>query len=77
MTVTTDAFFVAHCLGKGLTQGDTHIFHRVVGIDVQVTLGLDIQVNHAVTRNLVQRWMGLATVAILLACESSQLDKLI
>ena len=30
------------------------VFHRVMGVDVQVALGLDIQIDQAVARDLVE-----------------------
>lgn len=53
MAVTANAFFVAHRLGKGLAQGDAHILHRVVAVDVQVTLTLNVQIDQTMTGNLV------------------------
>ena len=32
---------------------DAHVFHRVMRIDVQVALGLDVEVDQAVARDLV------------------------
>ena len=43
MAVAGDATFVAHRLRHGLAQRDAHVFHRVVAVDVQVTLGVDGQ----------------------------------
>ena len=41
-------------LGDRLAQRDADIFHRVVRVDVQVALGVDVEVDHAVPRDLVQ-----------------------
>lgn len=54
MTVATDAFFVAHCFRKRLTQGDTDVLHRMVSIDMQVAAGFDLEVDQAVARDLVK-----------------------
>ncbi|CRM90117.1 hypothetical protein [Pseudomonas sp. 22 E 5] len=54
MAVATDAFFVADGLGKCLAEGDAHVFHHVVVVDVQVALAFDIQVDQPVTGDLVQ-----------------------
>ena len=37
-----------------MTQGDADIFNGVMSIDVQVTLGLDVQVNQAMACNLIE-----------------------
>ena len=49
VTITINALFVPQRLGKCLPQGNTDIFHRVVGIDVQIPLGLDLKVDETVT----------------------------
>ena len=54
MAVAQNALFVANGLGYRLAQGNADILHRVVVIDVQVALGLDLQIHHPVTRDLVQ-----------------------
>ena len=53
VAVTAYALLVAHGLGKGLAQGDAHILHRVVAVDVQVTLALNVQIDQTMTGNLV------------------------
>jgi hypothetical protein len=45
VAVAADAFFVAHGLVKCLTQRDAHIFHRVVSINMQIAIGLDVEVD--------------------------------
>src|SRR5581483_326628 len=35
-------------------EGDAHVFHRVVGVDVQIALRFDLEVDHGVARDLVQ-----------------------
>ena len=54
MAVATYALLVAERLREGLAEGNARVFHRVVRIDVQIALGLDIQVDQTVTRNLIQ-----------------------
>lgn len=54
VAIAANAFFVAHGLGNGLAQGDADVFDRVVAIDVQVALALHIQVDEAVSSDLVQ-----------------------
>ena len=47
----TDAFFVTNGLRKSLAQCDTDVLNRVMVINVQVAVGLDVQINQAVTGN--------------------------
>ena len=54
MTVADDAFLVSHGLCHRLAQCDAYIFNRVVVIDVGIAHGLDVQVDQAVTGDLVQ-----------------------
>jgi len=54
VAVAANAFFVAHRLGKGLAECDAHVFHGVMAVDVQVALGLNVQVNQAVAGDLVE-----------------------
>ena len=54
MAIPQYAFFIAHRLGKSLPQCDADIFHRVVGVDVQVALGGNTEIHHPMTRNLVE-----------------------
>src|SRR3989442_13667649 len=54
MAVAADALLVAHGLGKGLAQGDADVLHRVVAVDVQVALAVDIEVDQAMARDLVE-----------------------
>jgi hypothetical protein len=54
MTEAAHAGFVANRLGKGLAQGDADVLHRVVAIDVQIALCLDVQVQHAMAGHLVE-----------------------
>ena len=51
MAVAGEPFLVAECRGKRLPEGDTDILNRVMGIDMQITLGLDFEVELAVTCN--------------------------
>ncbi len=54
MAVARQAGLVADRLGHGQAQRDAHVFHRVVAVDVQVALGLDVEVDQAVARHLVE-----------------------
>ena len=54
VTVATDALLVAERLREGLPERDPGVFHRVMGVDVQIALGLDVQIDQAVARDLVE-----------------------
>src|SRR4051812_351982 len=54
VTVAANADFVSQRLGDRLPQCNTHILDRVMRIDLQVSGGDDIQVQHAVARDLIQ-----------------------
>jgi histidinol-phosphate aminotransferase len=54
MAVTAHAFLVRDRLRQSLTERDAHVFDGVVGIDMQIAFRLDLEVDHAVTRNLIQ-----------------------
>ena len=54
MSVTAQSFFIAHGFGNGLAQSDADIFNGVMPIDVQVTLGLDVQIDEAMACNLIE-----------------------
>jgi small neutral amino acid transporter SnatA (MarC family) len=56
VAVTANALFVAHCFGKGLTQRDADIFHRVMGVDMQVAMGFNVQIDQAVTAIWSSMW---------------------
>ena len=53
-SVTTDTFLVAERLGQCLPQCDTDVLDCVMRIYFEITLGLDFQVDQAVTRHLLQ-----------------------
>jgi len=54
VTIAAQSFLVAHRFRKGLTEGDADIFHRVVRINVQIALGFDLQIHHAMARDLIE-----------------------
>ena len=54
MAIASYALLVAHGLAEGLTEGDAEVFDRMVGIDVQIATGLDIQVHEPMTRHLIE-----------------------
>ena len=45
---------LAQSLTQSLTENNADILHRVVGIHLQVALGADAQIHHAVARQLVE-----------------------
>ena len=54
MAVAAHALLVTDRFGKGLTQRDADVFNGVMGIDVQIALGLDLEVDQPVTGNLIK-----------------------
>ncbi len=54
VAVTGHALLVADGLGERLAEGDADVFDGVVVVDMQVALALDVQVDQAVTGNLVE-----------------------
>jgi len=54
MAIAADALLVAHGPRKGLAQGDAHVFHRVVAVDVQVAIAINFQIDQAMAGNLVE-----------------------
>ena len=54
MAVAAHAGLVADRLGDRLAERDADVLDRVVRVDVQVALGLDLEVDHAVARHLVE-----------------------
>jgi hypothetical protein len=54
MAIAAQSFFVAHRDGDGLAQGDAHVFHGVVAVDVQVARGFNVQIYQAMPRDLVE-----------------------
>ena len=54
MTITAQTLLVPDSLGERLSKGDADIFYRMMGIDMQISFGDDLQVYHAVTRHLIQ-----------------------
>ena len=54
VAVARDALLVAERLGQRLAERDADVLDGVVRVDVQVALGLDLEVDHAVPRDLVE-----------------------
>jgi len=54
VTITAQTFFIATSLGKCLPQRDADILHRMVRIDMQITLGLDRQIDEPMAGNLIE-----------------------
>ena len=57
MPVAHDALLVANRLAKRLPEGNADVFHRVVCIDVQVSLGGDIEIHLTVSGDLIQHML--------------------
>src|SRR5690554_6847771 len=54
VAVATHAGFIAHSGGEGLAQGDADILDGMVVVDVHVAVTMDVEVDQAVTGDLVQ-----------------------
>lgn len=54
MSISDHTRLVPYCLCEGLPHGDTNVFNRVVRINVQVSLGLHLQINQAVPCDLIE-----------------------
>ena len=54
MAITGDAFFVSDGFGNGLTQCNANIFHRVVRINLNITISLDLQINQTMSGDLIK-----------------------
>ncbi len=54
MPVAADALLVPHRASQRLAQRDADVLDRVVRVDVQVALGLDLQIDEPVARDLVE-----------------------
>ena len=57
MPVALYAASITHCFGEGLTQGNADIFHGVMRIDVQVAIGLNVEIDHAMASNLIEHML--------------------
>jgi hypothetical protein len=57
MTVSDDASFIANRLVKCLTERNPNVFNRVVGVNVEIALGNDVEINLTVSRNLVEHML--------------------
>src|SRR6185295_6073070 len=49
-----DALLVAHRLRHRLAEGDAHVLDRVVAVDVEVALGVDLEVDQRVAGDVVE-----------------------
>ena len=54
MTVTTQAALVANRFRDRLPEGDADVLDGVVAVDVQVARRVDVQIDQAVARDLVE-----------------------
>ena len=54
MAIAAHALLVADGGCEGLPQGDADVLDRMVGVDVQVASGRDINIHEAVTGDLVK-----------------------
>ncbi len=54
MTVAQYSGLVTDRSGKGLTHGNADVFHRMVSIDMQIALGLNLQIDKAMSCDLIE-----------------------
>ncbi len=54
MAITADALLVADGPRQRLAQRDAHVFDRVMRVDMQIALGLDVEVDQPVPGDLVE-----------------------
>lgn len=54
MAVTADTALVADGLCQSLSDGDTDILNRVMGVDLQIAISLDFEVDQTMSGDLVQ-----------------------
>ena len=54
VTITADPALVAQRLVNRLAQGNANILDRVMGVDVQIALCFDVQIDQTVTSDLVE-----------------------
>ena len=54
MTVPAHTALVPDCAGDRLPERDADILHRVVGINVQIAGGLDLEIDQAMAGDLVE-----------------------
>ena len=54
VAIAGEPLLVAPGLGQRLAKGDADILDRMMGVDMQIALDIDIKVDQAVTGNLIQ-----------------------
>ncbi len=54
MAVTRQPFFIANRFGQRLTERNAHVLNGMVGIDMQITARIDLQVDQAMPGNLIE-----------------------
>jgi hypothetical protein len=57
MTVSDDAGFIANRLVECLAERNPNVFNRVVGINVEIALGNDVEINLTMPRDLVEHML--------------------
>jgi hypothetical protein len=57
MAITDDAFLVANRFAERLAHRDADVLYGVMGIDVQIAFGMNIEINLAVPGNLVEHML--------------------
>ena len=54
MAVTGQTTFIAQNFSHSLTDHDTHILHRVMGVDLQIPFGIDSEIDQSVPGYLLE-----------------------
>ena len=54
MAITTDPALVTQGAGKRLTKRDADVFHRVMPVNVKVTLRLNLEIDQAMAGDLIE-----------------------
>jgi len=67
VAIAAQSLFVAHGLGHRLAQRDAHVLDRVVSIDVQIAIGLDVQVDQTMAGDLIEHVVKKANAGVHLA----------
>jgi hypothetical protein len=80
MAIPSDTALVANGLVKRLTQDNAHVLNHVVRVNLEVAGGLDMNINHSVTRylreHMVKKWQTGSKMAIAGAIEIYAQDDL-
>ena len=57
MPIAEYAPTIAHSFCQRLTERDADVLYRVMRINVQIAIGLDVEINHPVTGYLIKHML--------------------